>query len=107
MIGLARGHTVADNGDQLPAVLQLGALATPADTYIVSAQIADAGDADVWRYIEFFTANIGNPHTRRAYARAGGRFSAWCEDRGVTTATPTLVGSDCEHMPPLASTTTR
>ena len=34
------------------------------------ALIADAGDAAGWRYVEFFTANIRNPNTRRAYARA-------------------------------------
>jgi site-specific recombinase XerD len=70
--------------DQLPAIVQPGALATLADTNIVPALIADAGDAAGWRYIEFFTANIRNPHTRRAYARACGRFFAWCEDRGLT-----------------------
>jgi site-specific recombinase XerD len=70
--------------DQLPAVLQPGELTTAADTYIVPALIADAGDAAGWRYVEFFTANIRNPHTRRAYARACGRFFAWCEARGLT-----------------------
>jgi site-specific recombinase XerD len=70
--------------DQLPAVLQPGALTTAADTSIVPALIADAGDAAGWRYVEFFTADICNPHTRRAYSRACGRFFAWCEDRGFT-----------------------
>ncbi len=70
--------------EQLPAMFQPGALATPADTYIVPALIANAGDAAGWRYVEFFTANIHNPHTRRAYARACGRFFAWCEQRGLT-----------------------
>jgi hypothetical protein len=28
----------------------------------VPTLIADAGDAAVWRYVEFFTANIRNPH---------------------------------------------
>jgi hypothetical protein len=54
-------------------------LTSPSDTYIVPALIADAGDAAGWRYVEFFTANIRNPHTRRAYARAchrDGRFRA-------------------------------
>ena len=46
--------------------------------------MADAGDAAAWRYVEFFTANIRNPHTRRAYARACARFFAWCEQRGLT-----------------------
>jgi integrase len=54
--------------DQLPAVLQPGVLTSPSDTYIVPALIADAGNAASWRYIEFFSANIRNPHTRRAYA---------------------------------------
>jgi site-specific recombinase XerD len=60
---------------------------TPIDTYIVPALITDAGGEQAgWRYVEFFTANIRNPHTRRAYARACGRFFAWCEQRGPTLA---------------------
>ena len=47
------------------------------------ALIADAGDAAGWRYVEFFTANIRNPNTRRAYARACEQFFAWCDDRGL------------------------
>ena len=39
------------------------------------------------RFLEFFAANIRNPHTRRAYARACGRFFIWCERRGLTLAT--------------------
>jgi site-specific recombinase XerD len=31
------------------------------------------------RFIEFFTANIRNPNTRRAYARAAVEFAIWCE----------------------------
>jgi site-specific recombinase XerD len=31
------------------------------------------------RFIEFFTANIRNPNTRRAYARAAVDFADWCE----------------------------
>jgi site-specific recombinase XerD len=34
--------------------------------------------------VEFFTANIRNPNTRRAYARACARFLAWCDGRGLT-----------------------
>jgi site-specific recombinase XerD len=73
--------------DQLPAVLQAGALVVPPDTYSVPALIADAGAQAGWRYVEFFTANINNPHTRRAYARACARFFAWCEQRGLTLTT--------------------
>jgi site-specific recombinase XerD len=35
------------------------------------------------RFMEFFAANIRNPHTRRAYMRAVAGFLAWCEDHGV------------------------
>jgi site-specific recombinase XerD len=70
--------------DQLPAIISPAALTTPADTYIVPALIADVGEQASWRYVEFFTANINNDHTRRAYARACARFFAWCEDRGLT-----------------------
>jgi len=31
------------------------------------------------RFIEFFTANIRNPNTRRAYYSAACRFASWCE----------------------------
>jgi hypothetical protein len=42
----------------------------------------DLGDEAAWRYVEFYTANIRNPHKRRACAR----FFAWCDDRGLTPA---------------------
>jgi site-specific recombinase XerD len=50
----------------------------------VPALIADAGNAAGWRYVEFFTANINNDHTRRAYARACNRFFGWSEHHGLT-----------------------
>jgi hypothetical protein len=53
---------------------------------VVPALIADLGDEAAWRYVEFFTANIRNPNTRRAYARACARFFAWCEGHGLTPA---------------------
>jgi integrase/recombinase XerC len=37
------------------------------------------------RFMEFFTANIRNPNTRKAYARAAGDFLLWSDGRGVTT----------------------
>ncbi|UOK73986.1 tyrosine-type recombinase/integrase [Ancylobacter polymorphus] len=36
------------------------------------------------RFLDFFTANIRNPHTRRAYGRAVTDFLTWCADQGVT-----------------------
>ena len=35
------------------------------------------------RVLEFFTAQINKPHTRRAYLSAARRFDAWCEGRGT------------------------
>src|ERR1051325_3336217 len=73
--------------DQLSTIVALGAVVLPLDSLPVPALIADFGDAAAWRYVEFFTANIRNPHTRRAYARACSRFFMWCEDRGLRPAT--------------------
>jgi site-specific recombinase XerD len=35
------------------------------------------------RFIEFFTAQIRNPHTRRAYTRAAVGFAVWCEQNDL------------------------
>jgi hypothetical protein len=70
--------------NQLPVIAQPIALTAAPDLHLVPALIATVGDAAAWRYVEFFTANIRNPNTRRAYARACGRFFAWCDDRGLT-----------------------
>src|SRR3954462_11207585 len=45
--------------------------------------IGAAGDRAAYRFLEFFTAQIRNPHTRRAYVRAVGDFCAWLEARGI------------------------
>src|SRR5436189_6433545 len=45
--------------------------------------VATAGERASMRFLEFFTANIRNPHTRRAYARAADEFLAWCTSAGV------------------------
>lgn len=36
------------------------------------------------RTLEFFTAHIRNPNTRKAYARAGQHFADWCERFGIS-----------------------
>ena len=35
------------------------------------------------RTLEFFTAQIRNANTRRAYARAASRFASWCTEHGL------------------------
>jgi site-specific recombinase XerD len=49
--------------------------------------IAAAGGRAQERFIEFFTANIRNRNTRRAYAQAVSEFLAWCEDHRVPSIT--------------------
>ena len=42
---------------------------TGADT-LIPVQVAAAGEHTAIRFVEFFTANIRNPNTKAAYARA-------------------------------------
>src|ERR1700741_239640 len=57
-------------------------LARPS-TAAVPVLIAAAGDRAGMRFLEFFAANIRNPHTRRAYARAADQCLAGCTAAGV------------------------
>ena len=50
--------------------------------------IVDTGEQAARRLLEFFAANIRNPGTRVAYARAAVRFSDCCEARGVPLPPP-------------------
>ena len=36
------------------------------------------------RVLEFFTAQINNGHTRKAYRNAARRFAAWCAEHGIS-----------------------
>lgn len=47
--------------------------------------VAHSGGRAQVRFLEFFTAQIRNPHTRRAYARAALEFLAWCESAGLAS----------------------
>ncbi len=49
------------------------------------APIRNAGPEAAWRFLDFFTANIRNPHTRAAYLRAVRGFFAWAESHQITT----------------------
>jgi site-specific recombinase XerC len=55
----------------------------PPPSLPVPALIAAAGAHARIRFLEFFAANIRNPHTRRAYSRAVAEFLASCADAGV------------------------
>jgi len=58
------------DGDQMAGGVTLPTLFAP-----------DANTAE--RVIEFFTACIRNPNTRKAYVRATVGFAAWCADQGI------------------------
>ena len=45
--------------------------------------IADAAPDAAEKFLEFFAAQIPNPNTRAAYARATTQFMRWCEDRAL------------------------
>jgi site-specific recombinase XerD len=68
---------------QLPAVIRQSEIIAGDGRYVVPVLIAASGDRTSLRFLEFFAANIRNPHTRRAYGRAVAEFLAWCDDQGV------------------------
>ncbi len=47
------------------------------------ALIDRAGKPASLRFLEFFTVNIRNKNTRKAYARAAAAFLHWCEAKGI------------------------
>ena len=80
----------------------------PITTLYAPAIITAAGPRASYRFLEFFTANIRNPHTRRAYARAAVEFFDWLAAHGVTQLTADrkracrrlLVENSCKRRAP-------
>jgi hypothetical protein len=73
----------------------------PIAAYGSPTLIAAAGERAQERFIEFFTANIRNRNTRRAYAQAVSKFLAWCEDhrvRSITAVQPVHVAGYIEEL---------
>jgi hypothetical protein len=62
---------------------QLVAISSPALPAVVTA----AGERARMRFLEFFAANIRNPHARRAYYPAAEEFLGWCASAGVPCST--------------------
>jgi len=58
-------------------VLSPAANLTPANLYAPTPKAAK-------RVLEFFTAEVNNDHTSKAYLNAAKRFAAWCELRGIS-----------------------
>jgi hypothetical protein len=49
----------------------------PVSSPTLPALVAAASERASMRFLEFFAANIRNPHTRRVYYRAAEEFLAW------------------------------
>src|SRR3981189_1483742 len=75
----------------------------PISSATVPALVAAAGERAGMRFLEFFAANIRNPHTRRAYARAADEFLAWCAAAGV----PSIGTVQPAHCPGLKRRTSK
>ena len=78
--------TIAGSEPLVPLCYQWLRLSSTQATYngslpLPASSLRDAARAR--RVIEFFTANIRNPHTRKAYAKAASEIATWCEDRGL------------------------
>lgn len=80
MIAIIPSHS--GPGDFQRLATNPGESLTPAGQHPVPALFASTNYAGM-RFIEFFTANIRNPNTRRAYYNATCQFSAWCETMGL------------------------
>lgn len=70
------------------------------------ALMASAGGAAAFVWEEFFSGEIRNAHTRRAYAHAVRRFLAWAEGQGLELVriTPGLVGQYLDQLDASAPT---
>ena len=64
------------------------------------AIVRRAGPQAAERTVEFFTAQIRNPHTRAAYGTAVTRFFTWCDARGLALAqiSPIAVATYIEEL---------
>lgn len=73
--------------------------------------IAASGNQAAYRFLEFFTARIRNPNTRRAYARDVRAFLDWCALNGIRSLaaiSPVHVGTYVEMLSrELAAPTTK
>jgi site-specific recombinase XerD len=91
---------MAKPGNDLIVLPTTAAIAVAAPRHLVPAVVAAEGEQASWRYIEFFTANIRNANTRRAYARACASFLAWCQRRrlALTAIRPFDVAAYVERL---------
>ncbi len=84
---------MTDADRPLPAVIRAAGPTVP-------ALFAAHSERAARRLIEFFTAEIQNPNTRAAYARAVVRFDRWCQGHGfrLEELTPVHVAAYVEEL---------
>ena len=80
-IAIIEERPAKDGAELVPIQPAAGDLTTA--TVVLPAILTDAGEDAVTRFVEYFTAHIRNPHTRRAYFRNAIDFLRWCEERGI------------------------
>ena len=92
-----------NRGAELQKV-ETGSLVVP--EHLLPPMIFRAGERAGRRFLEFFTAQIRNPNTRKAYAHAVSDFFAWCDARGVglEQIEPMVVAVYIEQHPASAPT---
>jgi hypothetical protein len=60
--------------------------------------IEKAGQSARRCFIEFFTVNIRNRNTRKAYARAAAPLLHWCEAKGIDRCNDDISVSEVERV---------
>jgi site-specific recombinase XerD len=71
----------------VPPTAEISFTRSVAGIALIPSMVVEAGESASWRYIDFFTSNIRNPNTRRAYSRACQTFFTWCDERGLSLTT--------------------
>jgi integrase/recombinase XerD len=91
----------ARHSENLPAVIESAAAAPP-----LPVLVQNAGGAAAFAWEEFFSGEIRNPNTRRAYTHAVRQFLAWAEGQGFQLAriSPGQVGQYIDQLDTSAPT---
>lgn len=77
--------TLAINTGSLALLHATAAATVGPGSALLPSMVTNSGERARVRFLEFFSAQIRNPHTRRAYARAAAEFLGWCESKGVAS----------------------
>ncbi|HEY1067445.1 MAG TPA: tyrosine-type recombinase/integrase [Pirellulales bacterium] len=87
--------------DSLPVVLPPSSSLELASAVPLPSAITALGEAGRFCWEEFFSANLRNKHTRRAYTHAVTRFLNWIEPQQIALprVTPGLVGAYLDAHP--------